>query len=85
MKPVGEPDAGNPHVRFDERGRETELGMGTEALAWPATATPPIAVAAPVLDSTHEGRTGEAGAMGGGGGENAGRVESGWPERAASD
>ena len=25
MKPVGEPDAGNPHVRFDERGRETGL------------------------------------------------------------
>jgi hypothetical protein len=24
MKPVGEPDAGNPHVRFDERGWETE-------------------------------------------------------------
>jgi hypothetical protein len=24
MKPVGEPDAGNPHVRFDERGGETE-------------------------------------------------------------
>jgi hypothetical protein len=24
VKPVGEPDAGNPHVRFDERGRETE-------------------------------------------------------------
>ena len=24
MKPVGEPDAGNPHVRFDERGEETE-------------------------------------------------------------
>ena len=23
VKPVGEPDAGNPHVRFDERGRET--------------------------------------------------------------
>jgi RNA-directed DNA polymerase len=23
-KPVGEPDAGNPHVRFDERGEETE-------------------------------------------------------------
>ena len=22
VKPVGEPDAGNPHVRFDERGRE---------------------------------------------------------------
>jgi hypothetical protein len=23
-KPVGEPDAGNPHVRFDEKGWETE-------------------------------------------------------------
>ena len=23
MKPVGKPDAGNPHVRFDERGWET--------------------------------------------------------------
>ena len=22
MKPVGKPDAGNPHVRFDERGEE---------------------------------------------------------------
>jgi transposase len=26
MKPVGKPDAGDPHVRFDERGRETEPG-----------------------------------------------------------
>ena len=25
MKPVGKPDAGNPHVRFDERRLETEL------------------------------------------------------------
>ena len=25
VKPVGKPDAGNPHVRFDERGRETGL------------------------------------------------------------
>ena len=24
MKSVGKPDAGKPHVRFDERGRETE-------------------------------------------------------------
>jgi hypothetical protein len=24
MKPVGEPDAGDRHVRFDERGWETE-------------------------------------------------------------
>jgi len=26
VKPVGEPDAGNPHVRFDEREVETEHG-----------------------------------------------------------
>ena len=24
VKPVGKPDAGDPHVRFDERGWETE-------------------------------------------------------------
>jgi len=28
VKPVGEPDAGEPHVRFDERGRETESRCG---------------------------------------------------------
>src|SRR5208283_1500946 len=27
VKPVGEPDAGNPPVRFDEREVETEHGM----------------------------------------------------------
>ena len=36
MKPVGKPDAGNPHVRFDERGGETERFGDT----------------APLLDST---------------------------------
>ncbi len=41
MKPVGEPDAGNPQVRFDERGRET----GPIA-PWASRAP------APVLDST---------------------------------
>jgi hypothetical protein len=25
MKSVGKPDAGNPHVRFDERGTETGI------------------------------------------------------------
>jgi RNA-directed DNA polymerase len=30
MKPVGKPDAGHPHVRFDERGRETELAYGLQ-------------------------------------------------------
>ena len=31
MKPVGEQDAANPQVRFDERAMETEQGMNTEA------------------------------------------------------
>jgi hypothetical protein len=35
-KPVGKPDAGNPHVRFDERGGETGHASDT----------------APFLDST---------------------------------
>src|SRR3954471_8470768 len=39
LKPVGKPDAGNPHVRFDERGRETERCRMAQATA-------------PVLDST---------------------------------
>src|SRR5713101_3088052 len=38
MKPVGKPDAGNPHVRFDERGWEP----GRRFVAAPA----------PILDST---------------------------------
>src|ERR1700683_2733466 len=40
MKPVGKPDAGNPHVRLDERGGETGLcySAGT----------------APLLDSTNQ-------------------------------
>jgi hypothetical protein len=40
VKPVGEPDAGNPHVRFDERGWETE-----RCRMAPATA--------PILESTN--------------------------------
>ena len=39
MKPVGEPDAGAPHVRFDERGWET--GRCRKART-----------TAPILDST---------------------------------
>ena len=39
VKLVGEPDAGNPHVRFDERGRETER-------------LPQAQATAPFLDST---------------------------------
>jgi hypothetical protein len=40
MNPVGEPDAGNRHVRFDERGWETER-------------LPQAQATAPILDSTH--------------------------------
>ena len=43
VKPVGEPDAGNPHVRFDERGEETERCRMAQATA-------------PLLDSTKDGR-----------------------------
>ena len=45
MKPVGKPDAGNPHVRFDERGGETE---------------PPKAATAPFLDSTRNSVSGRS-------------------------
>ncbi len=41
MKLVGKPDAGNRHVRFDERGQETECCHMAQATA-------------PVLDSTRE-------------------------------
>src|SRR6266567_1278539 len=42
MKLVGKPDAGNRHVRFDERGQETECCHMAQATA-------------PVLDSTRRG------------------------------
>src|SRR6266699_1871895 len=42
MKLVGKPDAGNRHVRFDERGQETECRHTAQATA-------------PVLDSTWPG------------------------------
>ena len=51
---VREPDAGNPHVRFDERGRETELwqaGMRRCARKSQQGHRKPK-VTAPVLDST---------------------------------
>ena len=41
MKPVGEPDAANRHVRFDERGWETERLAEPQATA-------------PILDSTDD-------------------------------
>ena len=33
MKGLGKPCAGEPHARFDERGLETEHGLGTAAPA----------------------------------------------------
>src|SRR5216683_5107069 len=41
VKPVGKPDAGNRHVRFDERGRETGRCRMAQATA-------------PFLDSTNK-------------------------------
>jgi hypothetical protein len=35
MKSVGKPDAGNPHVRFDERGWETGRRLGVSTRAQP--------------------------------------------------
>jgi hypothetical protein len=56
VNPIGEPDAANPHVRFDERGAETE------AMGWNATPargesrrpqlSPSPKATAPLLDST---------------------------------
>src|SRR5262249_43425630 len=43
-KPVGEPDAGDRHVRFDERGWETERCQMAQATA-------------PILDSTFSERS----------------------------
>lgn len=46
MKPVGKPDAGNPHVRFDERGGETDRSRDTAPLL-DSTADPDRLNAAP--------------------------------------
>lgn len=37
MKPVGKPDAGDRHVRFDERGRETGRALPSTATASSST------------------------------------------------
>ena len=48
VKLVGEPDAGNPHVRFDERRRETERCRMAQVTApfFDSTPTPPSGGAA---------------------------------------
>ena len=53
-EPVGEPDAGNPHVRFDERDVETEYGRDAEAPATERAGKPLCSTytTAPHLDST---------------------------------
>ena len=51
-----EPDAGNPPVRFDERGEETELsqtGLRRRGES-PANRHREATVTAPLLDSTHD-------------------------------
>jgi hypothetical protein len=56
VKPVREPDAGNPHVRFDERGRETKPTARIEAPVRRESRRqqllPAPTATAPVLDST---------------------------------
>jgi hypothetical protein len=53
--PVGEPDAANPHVRFDERGVETEARGGYSGTGnrkgRPTRKAPPTPTA-PLRDST---------------------------------
>jgi len=50
VKPVGKPDAGNSHVRFDERGWETGRRL--------ASALAPILDSTAVLEATLEQLTG---------------------------
>ena len=56
VKPVGKPDAVAPHVRFDERGEETELWCGVRhrqlAKAVGNSYSPSPIATAPLLDST---------------------------------
>ena len=53
---VGKPDAGDPHVRFDERGEETRLRCGMRhrrrAKAVGKQLLPTPKAGAPLLDST---------------------------------
>ena len=73
MKSVGKPDAANPHVRLDERGRETER------LAQPQAA-------APFLDFTNRNVKGDQNAaLRGPGGRRAGVVNSGFPSPSRQD
>ena len=41
VTPVGKPDAGDQHVRFDERGRETERALPSTATAFVLDFTQP--------------------------------------------
>jgi hypothetical protein len=43
QKSVGKPDAGNRHVRFDERGRETGLLAPRPSSTLPKLSPPPTA------------------------------------------
>jgi hypothetical protein len=54
VKPVGKPDAGNPHVRFDERGRETGCCRMAQATA-PVLDSTPLTITTIVADLTASG------------------------------
>jgi hypothetical protein len=54
VKDPGKPGAGEPHARIDERGLETEYGLGTQRLQPDAWTAPDLSATAPALDSTPE-------------------------------
>ncbi len=57
MKDLGKPGAGELHARIDERGLETEHGLGTAAPATCAWTAPDLSATAPALDSTVLGKS----------------------------
>ena len=54
MNDLGKPGAGDRHARIDERGLETEHGLGTAAPATCAWTAPDLSATAPALDSTQQ-------------------------------
>ena len=57
MKSVGKPDAGNPHVRFDERGVETDDGQPALHRATPRLYARFVALSNFIRLSLRESRT----------------------------
>ena len=52
VKDLGKPGARESHARFDERGLETEYGLGPQRLQRDAWTAPDLSTTAPAPDST---------------------------------